>query len=357
MVMTTADPTLDLLADVAASFARPDAARTRAVRDGDTPIDRTMWARLADNGWLSILVPEEQGGAGLGADAMVIVARRLGYAAFPEPFVAAGVLAPAVIAAGDREALLADVIGGTTIAGVGWQADTVNHDGTLTGTSRFIPVPGADVFVVAARTAGGLGLYVVPADATGLSQRLERTADGSSSVALTLDHVAADELVGPARGEAVLTTALDLARVANAAELLGIMDRALELTIEFVGQRKQFGRPIGSFQALQHRIVDMWIQRELTGAALDLAVRAHLDPAGGPRERAITASGANARASAAAPRVCTEAMQLHGAIGFTDEYDLGLYINRALTLAPWLGNATEQRRRHAAMTATDEDVR
>src|SRR5262249_5119744 len=122
----------------------------------------------------------------------------------------------------------------------------------------------------------------------------------------------------------------------------------------YLRERRQFGRPIGSFQALQHRAVDAWIQRELASAALAAAVRVHTDPDSTPRERAAAASSAKARAARAAVHVCRTAVQLHDAIGYTDECDVGLYLNRALTLAPFLGNSREHANRFAALASDRE---
>jgi alkylation response protein AidB-like acyl-CoA dehydrogenase len=132
------------------------------------------------------------------------------------------------------------------------------------------------------------------------------------------------------------------------------MDRSLELTLDYMRERRQFGKPIGAFQALQFRAADAWMQRELTAAALEAAVAIHDDADSSAEQRAAAASSVKARAAHAGPLVCSEALQLHGAIGFTDEYDLGLYINRALTLAPWLGNASEHQRRYAALVEVEE---
>jgi alkylation response protein AidB-like acyl-CoA dehydrogenase len=133
------------------------------------------------------------------------------------------------------------------------------------------------------------------------------------------------------------------------AEMLGVMEAALQMALGYMRTRIQFGKPIGSFQALQHKATDLYVQQELTRAVLDDAVR-QLDAGGAPAERARIASRCKARASDAGLRVTREVIQLHGAIGYTDEYDAGLYLKRALVLSAWLGNATAQRRRFAALT-------
>ena len=133
------------------------------------------------------------------------------------------------------------------------------------------------------------------------------------------------------------------------------MERCLDMTLEYLRTRKQFGRAIGSFQALQHRAVDLWVQKELARAAVASAARTLDDASASPLARSAAASGAKARATHAALLMSTQAVQLHGAIGFTDEYDLGLYLNRALVLSAWLGNAAEHRRRYGELAAIETD--
>jgi alkylation response protein AidB-like acyl-CoA dehydrogenase len=357
--MVGTDSTLELLADVAGEFARPDAERTRRVRDAGGRLDREMWRRSAANGWIGIAVPEELGGAGLGPRADAIVARRLGWSAFPEPFVAAAVLAPALLAAAGDEAgeTLGEVIAGERLAAVAWQGfeggigpaavEVESREGKLQGRARFLGTADADVYLVAARESDGISVHLISSDSVCATTELR--ADGTADVRLDLDNVAAAPIIGAVQGGAALEAALDSARLALAAELVGLSERVLELTLEYLRQRKQFGRPIGAQQALQHRAVDLWIGVQLAGAALEAAVDVHEADAD-PAARAAAASGAKARAATVARRVCGESLQLHGAIGFTDEYELGIHFNRALALAPWLGTAAEHRRRYAELT-------
>ena len=177
-------------------------------------------------------------------------------------------------------------------------------------------------------------------------------ADGSAQARLHFSALrlpASHCLAGAPRAGQLLRGMLDRGTVAASAELVGLMDRALEMTLDYLRTRRQFGKPIGSFQALQHRAVDIWIQRQLARAAVDAAVRTLDSPTSTAAARQLAASSAKSRASHAALMLCTQAVQLHGAIGFTDEYDLGLYLNRALNLSAWLGNAAEHRRRYGAL--------
>lgn len=192
------DDTLRLLANAAANFAKPDAARIRSLRSLPGGFDRAIWSAMAGQGWLSILVPEAAGGLGLGLDAAAVVAERLGYAGYREPYAAAGILAPVCIAAcGNREArerMLPRLLDGSLLATVAWQSDegtlSVDSPGVvetgaaasraLKGAARCVPVPSADVFVVATRGAAGLSLYLVERGASGVSIRDEPIADGTS---------------------------------------------------------------------------------------------------------------------------------------------------------------------------------
>ncbi len=364
------DDILTMLADAAAAFARPDAARVRALRGSPDGFDRATWQQMADFGWFSILVPEAQGGLGLGLAAAATIATRTGHAVFPEPFVASGAIAPWCLAqAGARaKGLLAKVGAGEIVATLAWQnregaldtehvGATLRQDGTvlrLDGECRFVVPASADLFLVAARGEHGVGLYSVARDRPGVSVRAEPCADGSASGWLTLAGVAIDDehrLIDAPHGAAVLRTAVDLGPIATSAELVGLMDRMLELTLEYLRTRKQFGKAIGSFQALQHRAVDLWIHRQVARAVVDAAIRSFDAPESDAAARTLAASSAKARAAQSALLIANQSIQLHGAIGTTDEYDLGVCVNRALTLSAWMGNAAEHRRRFGALKA------
>lgn len=227
-------------------------------------------------------------------------------------------------------------------------AETARSKGRAASSKRDV-----DAFIVSARSARGLELHWIARDAAGLSCTPEIRADGSASARLSFDRVTASDatrLASNACAEAALVLALDHAAVAASAELYGVMDSALALTLDYLRTRVQFGKPIGSFQALQHRAVDLYIQKELSRAALAAAISTLDDPGCTSARRAAAASGVKARVSQAALAICNEALQMHGAIGYTDEYELGLYFNHALVLSAWLGNAGAHRRRYALLT-------
>ena len=365
-----------MLRDSVADFVgrATDVARVRRLRDTSSEYDREVWAQMAELGWLGILVPERHGGLGLGLVEAAIVAEGLARALAPEPFTATAVLATTVVVGGDnetlKEELLPQIMAGAVLPALAWQeragaldaaaieARAVPFEGgyRLNGTKRFVAAAaGADAFIVSADTPEGCALLWIGRDTPGIALTLDPLADGRHFGTLTLSEVTVprDRTVASAAvAHPLLERALDRARVIAGAELYGVMSRALEMSLDYMKTRVQFGKPIGSFQALQHRAVDLYIQQQLASAVLEEVVRA-LDRDPEPRTRAALASRVKARCSDAGLRITREAIQLHGAIGFTDEYDAGLYLKRALVLAAWLGNAQQHRRRYAQLAAQE----
>jgi alkylation response protein AidB-like acyl-CoA dehydrogenase len=365
------DDVLQMLRDSAAAFARGDPNRARRLRGTVPGFERRAWKQMADQGWLNAHLPTDRGGLGLGIVAAAVIARELGRAALPEPFTSVGILASTCLTRADDEMAwnetLSGIASGDLLATVVWQsplgsidvdasevfAAEVDQGFELNGIARFVPVPSADGFIVLAKSGSAMALYWVPRDESGLKIELEPCPDGSSVAILRFERVriaGISQIVGPHHGIEVVQCALDAALIASSAELLGVMDGALEMTLQHLRTRKQFGVAIGSFQALQHRAVDIWIQREITEAAVFAAARIIDDPRSPRNARSAAASGAKARAAQSALSLCNQALQLHGAIGFADEYGLGLLINRALTISAWLGNAAQHRRRYSDFT-------
>lgn len=361
-----------LLRDSAATFAkRGGLPRIRALRGTRPGLDRAVWTQMAEQGWLGILIPEALGGQGLGFGEMAVVVQELARTLGPEPLVSSSVLAASVLIGSDNEALknalLPKIASGETIAavafagrfdGLGSGATSVTAQGSgsdvlLQGTVHHAyPALCADDFIVAARGSDGLCLYRVPADKAGLSVKEELRADGTFAGNLTLDGVKvgkADLVAGGAKAETALQRATDAATILTCAELYGCMDQTLDITLNYLKTRVQFGKPIGSFQALQVRCVELHIQKELALGALNDAVRTLDDPKATSNQVSMAASRAKSRCGDVALLIGREAVKLHGAIGFTDEYDIGLYLRRAMTLNAWLGNPSEHRRRFSAL--------
>jgi alkylation response protein AidB-like acyl-CoA dehydrogenase len=360
-----------LLRDSASRFARENAdhKRFRALREQPPGYHPPLLGEIAELGWLGIVVPERYGGLGLGFQEMAVVLEELGRGLIAEPLGASAVLATRALLHGDNEALkqrlLPDAVGGTGLLALAWSevpgsldpgeittAAAPTGDGvTLNGRKRFVAgAGGAAGFLVTARNSAGVAVYWVPRAAPGLSIDYEWRADGTPSGVLTLADVAvpaADVAASAAVACEAVARAVDEAAVMAAAEAYGVMDAALEMTLAYMRTRVQYDKPIGSFQALQHMAVDIYMEKEIAGSVIAEAVRA-LDGSLGADERTRITCRAKSRASDTALRVCRQAIQLHGAIGYTDEYDIGLYLKRALVLSAWLGNAAQQRRRYAA---------
>jgi len=360
-----------MIRESAAGFVARDSGidRVRRWRWEAPGFDRAVWQTMAANGWVGLALPEAHGGLGMGMGALGVLVEELGAGLVPEPLVAAAVLGAGALARGDNADLQADllprVMSGEIIPALAWQegpagmeatpatrADPAGGGVTLHGAKTHVPAPeGADGFIVSAREAGGVGLYWVERGAAGLALDLSRRVDGGFYGALTLDGVK----VGPAQrvasakaGDAVLARLLDEARLMASASLLGIMSKALEISLEYMRNRVQFDKPIGSFQALQHRAVDLYVQQELSRSAVLAAVQV-FETTEDPKARAVAASQAKARCSEAGLRITRECIQIHGGIGYTDECNIGLYLKRAMVDASWLGNASAHRRRYAAL--------
>ncbi len=365
--MSTSDD-IALFRDSARDFvaASDQRARVRGLQVSGGGFDRGTWQQVAELGWLSILVAEDEGGLGLGIAEVCAIASEVGHGLLPEPFVDAGVQPLALLAqlprGGWRDELLANLAGGERIAGVAWQElageltrdhfDTAaTLDGeqvTLHGRKHFVrPVDGADGWIVAADADAGdtAVLAWVAADAPGLRVEVAIGVDGSQVGTLHLSQATARLLARGDGARRALQAATEHARLAQAAELSGMARRALELTCEHLRTRVQFGKPIGSFQALQHRMVDGLIQVELAEACLREALVIARDDAALP----LAASRAKARCAHAATEMTRLAIQMHGAMGTTNEADIGMYFKRAMALASRWGNASDHRRRHAQL--------
>ena len=365
-----------LLRDSVADFAArgTDLKRVRRLRDSDPGFERSVWRQMADLGWLGILVPERHGGLGLGCTEMRIVLDGLARALAPEPLCAAAVLAGGVLRQSGNEVLATELlpalVAGELIPALAWQEQAGSIDPAaittaarpfeggfkLGGVKRFVHgAAGADGYIVSTQGASGLMLAWVPATASGVALERIALADGRLMGTLKLTDVIVPRehiLAEGAEAISAIERALDEALVMAGAELAGAAARSLDMSLDYMRTRVQFGKPIGSFQALAHRAVDLYIQRELASAVLDDAVAA-LDAGVASPQRAMLASRVKARCADAALKVTRESIQIHGAIGFTDEYDLGLYVKRVLVQSAWLGSAALHRRRYAHLAPVE----
>lgn len=359
-----------------------DSPAVRAVMATETGYDATVWRRVCEQtGLAGLAIPEEYGGVGFGFTELVVALEEMGRSLFPSPFLASSVLtAYALTHAGDEAAraeYLPGIAAGVTLGalalaepgrrdvravetaaradGDGWRLDGVKThviDGLI-----------ADLIVVVARVEGGsapsdgrggdLALFTVDKDAAGLTRAALPTLDQTRKQArLTFVDTPA-RLLGTPGADAALERVLALAEIAVAAEAVGGAARCLEATVEYTKGRVQFGRPIGSFQAIKHRCADLYVEVETARSALYYAAWAacEAEAAGlaSPGELAVMAPLAMTTATAAYRHVAEEMIQLHGGVGFTWEYDCHLYLKRAITSAHLFGDRGAQRERIAEL--------
>jgi len=338
------------------------------------PPDRDYWREIAGVGWLGMCVSEALGGLDLGWHAMAVVMEEAGRAQLPEPLVAAAVLPTAVLGALHddvgvvaRQRLLQDICAGSRIVGLAWQqtdgqleareiagcgvcatlrADRYVLDGEI---RHVIPGDGVNGWLVLVRGEPETALFYVPADTAGLTTTRIMRTDGTRVCHLTLASatVSAHALLARQGVLDAVNTALELGRLMQAAELIGLARQVLADTVAYLNTREQFGKPLASFQALQHRLVDAAMQVELAASGLSHALN-RLASADSTATR-IASSRVKARAARAGLEATRVAVQCHGAIAYTDACDVSLYLRSALHLAAWLGNASAHRQRFSVL--------
>ncbi|MGE0741154.1 MAG: acyl-CoA dehydrogenase family protein [Hyphomonadaceae bacterium] len=365
-----------LLKDAARDFCREQApvSRLRKLRDDKkNGRDDALWREMAAMGWAGILVPEEYGGAGLGYVGLGVVLEETGRTLAASPLHSTAMIGASAFVLGGSAAQKAEwlprIAAGDTVTALA--IDEGAHHAPLktalaaaksgggyklSGAKSYIADGHiADLFIVAARTSGapgegeGLTLFLVPADAKGLSRRELITVDSRGAADLVFDNVevGADAILGAAnKGAVLLDQILDRARIGLAAEMLGQALQAFELTSEYLKTRRQFGQVIGGFQALQHRAAKMFTEIELTRSCVQAALDA-LDREA--NDIATYASLAKARASETLHLVSSELVQMHGGIGMTDAHDAGLYLKRARVVEGMYGGAAFHRDRYALL--------
>ncbi len=339
--------------------------------------DEKVWEQLAQElGWTAVAIPEEFGGLGLGYVELVALAEVMGEALLCSPFFSSVCLAAnAILEAGSaaqKEALLPGIAEGTTRAAlaVTERNGRVGPDGieaiarpdgeadgdgfVLSGAKHFV-VDGhtADLIVVAARSDGsegaqGVSLFAIPADTPGLSREALPTMDATrrlAAIELADVRVGADALLGDEGGAwPALDRAHQLAAVALAAEQVGGAQRCLDMAVDYSKEREQYGRPIGSFQALKHKMADMMVAVEAARSAVYYAACAAAERTD---NLPAVSSMAKAVASDAYTRCAGDALQIFGGVGFTFEYDIHLYFKRARSSASLLGDPAYHRERVA----------
>jgi len=331
-------------------------------------IPRAFYAKMAELGWMGLVVPEAEGGLGLGVLELALVLEELGRVAAPGPFLGSQLVTAALLGAGtrtQRRAWLPRLIAGDAFGALAYLEESDTHDPAgialrarrtrdgyrLSGRKLFVlGVPGAQVLVVAARTPRGPSLFLVEGATPGVRLRPAETIDLTRRVGeaelreVTVGH---DALLGrEGEGAKVLARLLDLGALAIAADSLGGAERVLDMAVEYAKAREQFGRKIGSFQAIKHMAAEMAADVEPTRSLVWYAAYAFDHR---PREAARAAAIAKARLGEVYSRTAERSVQIHGGIGFTWEHDLHLWFKRARWNQVAFGDPTFHRERLATI--------
>jgi alkylation response protein AidB-like acyl-CoA dehydrogenase len=343
---------------------RAPLAKVRQLMDAGE-IDREFWAQAgAQLGLQGIAIPEEYGGSGFSFAEQAIVLEELGAGLYGGPYLPSAVLAAtALLASPDesaRQELLPGIAAGETIAALAfteedgsWDpagirlAAAKSGDGWVLDGHKSFVLSGAEasLYLVVAVADGGLSLFAVDAAASGLTATALPTLDQTRNLArLDLAAVPARLIGSAGDGAAILDRVLDVAAIALAAEQLGAAQRALDITVDYTKTRHQFGRPIGSFQALKHRMADLLMEVESLRSAVAYAASAVAE---GSDEVPALASLLKAYASETYFHVAAEMIQMHGGIGFTWEHDAHLFFKRAKSSELFLGDGAYHRERLA----------
>lgn len=350
-------------------------AKRRALVDSNLGYSKENWALFSEMGWLGLPFSEDSGGFGGSPVETSVLMESFGAGLVLEPYLSTVLLCGKLIeAAGSetqRSEILPAVIGGEMLLALALSeprsrfnlanVETVAASSTdgfvITGRKTVVShAASADKLIVSCRTSGaaqdqsGISLFLVDQNVSGLSRKDYRTLDGqrASDLELTGVTVGEDDLLGElGGGHAVLEAVIDQATCAICAEAVGAMQAVNEITMEYVKTRQQFGAPIGSNQVIKHRIADMHIAAEQSKSMADMAAM-RVD--GPPEERRLVTSAAKSKVGEAARFVGEQGIQLHGGIGMTDEYVIGHYYKRLMSIDTVFGNVDFHLRRYSEMT-------
>lgn len=369
-----------LLKDSAKAFVDQNAPVSvlRGLRDSKDAqgYDQNLWRQMLELGWAGMAIPEAYGGFEFGYGGLGVVLEESGRSLVSSPLIATVLLGASAInelgSDAQKSEFLPQVVSGELLLALAidekphhrpcrieTSAVKSGEGYVLNGCKTFV-LDGhiANKLVVVARTSGaiddeaGLSVFLVDAAAEGVSINRSWMVDSRNSAMLNLNDVkvGADALLGAEGGaHSSLTRVLDIGRIGVAAEMLGSMQQAFEITLDYLKQREQFGVLIGSFQGLQHRAAEMYSEIELCKSAVRAALAALDDADKTDADIAEFASIAKAKLSEVATLVSNEAVQMHGGIGMTDEYDIGFYMKRARVAAAFLGDALFHRERYASL--------
>ena len=366
------------LRDTAKNFAKERSPIThfRALRDNNDPIlwDKDLWSEMSKLGWPGIMIPEKYGGSNFGISGICVVLQECAKTLTPSPLFATGVLGAFSIKTygtdEQKEKYLPSIASGDLTVSLAidesshhnpyeteLSAKKNNNNYLLSGKKVFV-IDGAssDLLIVLARTSGnkgdstGLTLFLIDSNQAGIDKVKLEMADSRNYANITFENVdvPADNILGdPEAGGEAIDNILDIGRIAISAEMLGNSEAAFETTLDYLKQRKQFGVLIGSFQALQHRAAEMFCEIELTKSSVMAAMRAADE---GSNELQRLSSLAKTVAGETLHLVSNEAIQMHGGIGVTDEYDVGFFLKRARVAEQIFGSSKFHTERYANLS-------
>jgi alkylation response protein AidB-like acyl-CoA dehydrogenase len=367
-----------LLRDNARQFVQETApvGHLRGLRDQKDPngFSRALWEQMADFGWVGSFVPESYGGLGLGYTELGIVLEECGRTLAPTPFVSTVLLGAGTLLEGGSEALkqelLPKVCDGTLLLSLAFEetprfnphhvackAERAGAGYRLTGQKLFVlDGHAADKLIVSARTSGatgdrdGISLFLIDAGQRGVKLQPTRLIDSRYAAKCQLEGVEVEvsRLIGVLdHGADVLDPVIDRATICLAGEILGYCTQAYDTTVEYLKTRVQFDALIGTFQALQHRAVDMFCALELAKSVVQAGLSA-IDER--QADVPLLASAIKARLTDLSRHITREAVQMHGGIGMTDEHDIGFYLKRGAAAEATFGDAAYHRDRYARLS-------
>ena len=366
------------LKDIASEFLQSNAPIThfREIRDTQNELgyDESLWMEMVNLGWSGILIPEEYGGFDFGMVGMGSILEEAGKTLTPSPLFSTGVLGASLLTLGgndsQKQTYLPQIVDGTLTTAlaleesnrhspysIDTQAKKNGDQFIISGCKNFV-IDGhsSNLLIVAARTEGsvndesGITLFLVNSDSQGVEITKTSMVDSRNAANIKFSDVtvSSDNILGEENnGASLLEVVLDRAQIAISAEMLGNASQAFNLTLEYLKERKQFGAVIGTFQALQHRAAEMYSELELTKSSVIAACNAVDENSNDLRRMASLAKFKSGETN---HLITNEAVQMHGGVGVTDEYDVGLFMKRARVTEQILGNSEYHIDRYATLS-------
>jgi acyl-CoA dehydrogenase len=366
------------LKDIASEFLQSNAPVThfREIRDTQNELgyDESLWMEMVNLGWSGILIPEEYGGFDFGMVGMGSILEEAGKTLTPSPLFSTGVLGASLLALGgndsQKQTYLPQIVDGTLTTAlaleesnrhapysIDTQAKKNGDQFIISGCKNFV-IDGhsSNLLIVAARTEGsvndesGITLFLVNSDSQGVEITKTSMVDSRNAANIKFSDVtvSSDNILGEENnGASLLEVVLDRAQIAISAEMLGNASQAFNLTLEYLKERKQFGAVIGTFQALQHRAAEMYSELELTKSSVIAACNAVDENSNDLRRMASLAKFKSGETN---HLITNEAVQMHGGVGVTDEYDVGLFMKRARVTEQIFGNSEYHIDRYATLS-------